>query len=281
MRQQREEASRRDDELAAAAAKTAKLETEAARMREDMSAAERARQKTEELLREAEAALRTPAKPARSSDADLARIADLERQLREQMRTSDEMREYARKSDDEQERLRRVCTALESEKRTANVAAAATESGAVGATERRELGSSSTVLGLSSTTERWELLDLYDSIEHSKKLGIAYAGNTVTEVSAGGQADRLGVRPGWRISSINGTAMPSYSGAEQAIHQHLGEVKRRDERIAIAFAVPNTDRSTESQTVVTFEAFVTKGDLNDYQEAREGLTKVADFIGVS
>ena len=34
---------------------------------------------------------------------------------------------------------------------------------------------------------------------------------------------------------VNGTEMPSGNGAEQPIHAHIGEIKKRDERIVVKF----------------------------------------------
>ena len=44
-----------------------------------------------------------------------------------------------------------------------------------------------------------ELLDLYDMIEHTKKMGIRYVGNEVTDIFPGASAERQGVQPGWQI----------------------------------------------------------------------------------
>ena len=121
-----------------------------------------------------------------------------------------------------------------------------------------------------------------------------YTGNEITNISAGTSAERMGVRQGWRIAvvrlhrrsaspacmlaspfcalhlnfcgtrarcarcggQVNGTAMPSGHGAEHAIHEHIGGIKKRDERIVVEFEVPNGDGVT-----LTFESFVTKVDL--------------------
>ena len=34
---------------------------------------------------------------------------------------------------------------------------------------------------------------------------------------------------------VNATAMPSGNGAEHQIHAHIGEIKKRDERIVVKF----------------------------------------------
>ena len=47
-----------------------------------------------------------------------------------------------------------------------------------------------------------ELLELYDKIGHSKKMGIMYQANVITDVSAGLQADREGVCAGWRMCEV-------------------------------------------------------------------------------
>ena len=47
-----------------------------------------------------------------------------------------------------------------------------------------------------------ELLGLYDEIEHTKKMGIVYGGNTVTKTVAGTSAERQGVQSGWRIAVV-------------------------------------------------------------------------------
>ena len=47
------------------------------------------------------------------------------------------------------------------------------------------------------------LLDLYDKIGHTKKMGIVYAGNTITDVSAGLNAERQGVSVGWKIIEVS------------------------------------------------------------------------------
>jgi hypothetical protein len=47
-----------------------------------------------------------------------------------------------------------------------------------------------------------ELLDLYDKLEHTKKMGIVYSANRVTDVSSGTSAERMGVQPGWRIAVV-------------------------------------------------------------------------------
>ena len=47
-----------------------------------------------------------------------------------------------------------------------------------------------------------ELLGLYDKIGQSKKMGIKYAGNTITDVNVGQQAEREGVCKGWRIGNV-------------------------------------------------------------------------------
>ena len=59
---------------------------------------------------------------------------------------------------------------------------------------------------------------MYDKIEHTKKMGIVYSANVITDVSAGGTAQRLGVQQGWKILAVNGAEMPSSNGAEQTIH---------------------------------------------------------------
>ena len=46
------------------------------------------------------------------------------------------------------------------------------------------------------------LLDLYDKIGHTKKMGIVYAGNTITDVSAGLSAERQGGSAGWKIITV-------------------------------------------------------------------------------
>ena len=46
------------------------------------------------------------------------------------------------------------------------------------------------------------LLELYDQIGHTKKMGIVYAGNTITDVSAGLSAERQGVSVGWKIITV-------------------------------------------------------------------------------
>ena len=51
-----------------------------------------------------------------------------------------------------------------------------------------------------------ELLELYDEIGHTKKMGIVYSANAVTDVSAGFQAEREGVCTGWRIGKVCCTA---------------------------------------------------------------------------
>ena len=69
-----------------------------------------------------------------------------------------------------------------------------------------------------------ELLELYDKIGHTKKMGIMYSANTVTDVSAGLQAEREGVRTGWRIGKVcrhgwcmvHGCCMPAASGVGMA-----------------------------------------------------------------
>ena len=47
-----------------------------------------------------------------------------------------------------------------------------------------------------------DLLGLYDKIGHTKKIGIAYASNVVTEVTAGLAAEQQGVEPKWKISEV-------------------------------------------------------------------------------
>ena len=47
-----------------------------------------------------------------------------------------------------------------------------------------------------------ELVDLYDMIEHTKKMGIRYVGNEVTDVFPGASAERQGVQPGWQIAVV-------------------------------------------------------------------------------
>ena len=47
-----------------------------------------------------------------------------------------------------------------------------------------------------------ELLGLYGEIEHSKKMGVVYGGNTVTKTVAGTSAERHGVQSGWRIAVV-------------------------------------------------------------------------------
>ena len=53
-----------------------------------------------------------------------------------------------------------------------------------------------------------ELLEVYDRIGRSKRIGFQYSRNEVTEVAPGLQAEREGVHRGWRIREVNGTAMP-------------------------------------------------------------------------
>ena len=47
-----------------------------------------------------------------------------------------------------------------------------------------------------------ELLELYDKIGHTKKMGITYSANSITNVSAGLQAEREGVCEGWRMCQV-------------------------------------------------------------------------------
>jgi hypothetical protein len=47
-----------------------------------------------------------------------------------------------------------------------------------------------------------EIVDIYDKIGHTKKMGIVYAGNTITDVSAGLSAERQGVSAGWKIHKV-------------------------------------------------------------------------------
>ena len=47
-----------------------------------------------------------------------------------------------------------------------------------------------------------ELLDLYDKLEHTKKMGIVYSANRVSDVSSGTSAERMGVQPGWQIAVV-------------------------------------------------------------------------------
>ena len=47
------------------------------------------------------------------------------------------------------------------------------------------------------------LLELYDKINHTKKMGIVYAGNMITDVSAGFSAERQGVFVGWKIVQVS------------------------------------------------------------------------------
>ena len=95
---------------------------------------------------------------------------------------------------------------------------------------------------------------------------------------------------------VNGTEMPSGNGAENRIHAHIGQIKSRDECIAIKFegvtpylpafgtacptaymtaccTVPNHEAVT-----VTFESFVTKTDLKGALRLHEALALV---LGVS
>ena len=39
-------------------------------------------------------------------------------------------------------------------------------------------------------------------IEHTKKMGIMYVGNTVTDIVPGTSAERQGVQPGWQIAVV-------------------------------------------------------------------------------
>ena len=50
--------------------------------------------------------------------------------------------------------------------------------------------------------------------------------------------------------------MPNNTGAERFINSHIGETKRRDERIVIDFEKPNGEHA-----VLTFESYVTRADL--------------------
>lgn len=46
------------------------------------------------------------------------------------------------------------------------------------------------------------LLELYDRMGHSKRIGFKYSRNTVTDVVPGLQAEREGVSMGWRIGEV-------------------------------------------------------------------------------
>ena len=48
-----------------------------------------------------------------------------------------------------------------------------------------------------------ELLGLYDTIERTKKMGIVYGDNTVTNTVPGTSAERQGVKSGWRIAVVH------------------------------------------------------------------------------
>ena len=117
-----------------------------------------------------------------------------------------------------------------------------------------------------------ELLSLHDKIEHTKKMGIVYLANVITDVSSGCTAQRLGVQQGWKILAVNGTEMPSSDGAEQTIHAYIGAIKERDERIIIKFHVPGSDDVT-----LTFESYVTRVDL---KKALQEHTALALVLGV-
>ena len=47
-----------------------------------------------------------------------------------------------------------------------------------------------------------ELLELYDKIGHTKKMGIVYTASTITDVGVGLQAEQQGVCVGWRICKV-------------------------------------------------------------------------------
>ena len=50
---------------------------------------------------------------------------------------------------------------------------------------------------------------------------------------------------------VNGTEMPSGNGAEFRIHHHIGEIKRRDERIVVKFEGAVTCTTTCTPSCVT------------------------------
>ena len=47
-----------------------------------------------------------------------------------------------------------------------------------------------------------ELLDVYNKIGDTKKMGVAYCCNTVIGINEGLQAERKGVCAGWRIDKV-------------------------------------------------------------------------------
>ena len=55
---------------------------------------------------------------------------------------------------------------------------------------------------------------------------------------------------------VNGTAMPSNTGAELTISSHINDIKARNELIVIGFELPSGEHK-----VLTFESYVTRADL--------------------
>ena len=69
-------------------------------------------------------------------------------------------------------------------------------------------------------------------------LGIMYgAGNRVLRVRPGSQAERLGVRTGWRIKSVNGAVM-RVGDAHQAVADALAVGVAAGGRLSLVFEIP-------------------------------------------
>ena len=60
------------------------------------------------------------------------------------------------------------------------------------------------------------LMELYDKIRHTTKMGFTFSANSVTNVSAGLQAEREGVCKGWRICAVCRIATALWDGGMEA-----------------------------------------------------------------
>merc|ERR1712023_441678 len=83
-------------------------------------------------------------------------------------------------------------------------------------------------------------------------VGISVRGQMVVKVTAGSQAERLGVKIGWKLSHVNGEAMPKTGKiAADAITRALAAGKHGGKPYVLKFQVNETAEIQAASTVRT------------------------------
>lgn len=90
-------------------------------------------------------------------------------------------------------------------------------------------------------------------------IGFAFCRTKVIDVGPGSQAERKGVRIGWRVIGINDIILPK---DDHSIEKILGESRDKGKKVQFTFSVPEPDSTSEEKTSSVLHNNPKKGNRN-------------------